>query len=423
MTGGDPEYRRSDNMKNTEELKRAYARLLIRAGINIQKGQRLAITCPVECADFARLCVEEAYEAGCSEVLMRWTDDDIARMKYLKAADEVFDRVNPWDADFCNMLSREGAGWLSVYAADPESLKGVDPDRIKRARISSGKAIQEFRDRQSANEMPWCVCSVPVKAWAKAVFPDLTEEAAMEKLWEEIFAACRVTGNDAEAAWKAHSAEIQKRVDILNGLDLKSLHYKNSYGTDVTVELPEGYFWEGGEEKAASGAMFSANIPTEEIFTLPKKDGVNGVIAATKPLSLDGSLIEDIVFKVKDGKIIDASASKGEDILKNAISVDEGASYFGEVALVPYDSPINNSGILFLNTLFDENASCHFAFGEAYPCIHGAENMTKEELEERGMNFSITHEDFMVGSPDLEITGMTRDGREVQIFREGNFAF
>ena len=406
-----------------EDLKRAYARLLIRAGVNIQKGQRLAISCPVECADFARLCVEEAYEAGCSEVLMRWGDDDITRMKYLKAADEVFDRVNPWDADFCNMLSEEGAGWLSIYSEDPESLKGVDPDRIKRARISSGKALETFRERQSSNEMPWCVCSVPTKAWAKAVFSDISEEEAVNRLWKEILDACRVTGDDAENAWHRHSEEIQRRVDILNGYDLISLHYKNSCGTDVTVEFPEGYFWEGGEEKASSGVTFSANIPTEEIFTVPKKDGINGVLAATKPLSLDGSLIEDIVFKVKDGKIIEASASKGEEILKNAISVDEGASYFGEVALVPYDSPINKSGILFLNTLFDENAACHFAFGDAYPCIRGAEDMTKEELEKLGVNSSITHVDFMVGSSDLEITGVTRNGTEVQIFREGNFVF
>ena len=420
-------------MKNIEELKRSYARLLIRAGINIQKGQRLAVSCPVECADFARLCVEEAYEAGCSEVLMRWNDESITRMKYLKAADEVFDRVNSWDADFCNMLSEEGAGWLSIYSEDPESLKGVDPDRIKRARISSGKAIEKFRERQSANEMPWCVASVPTKAWAKAVFPDMAEDEAIDRLWKEIFAACRVTddressgtdnGKGAEERWHAHSEEIQRRVDILNGYDLRSLHYKNSAGTDVTVEFPEDYFWEGGEEKAASGVTFSANIPTEEIFTLPKKDGVNGVLVATKPLSLDGSLIEDIVFKVKDGKIVEASASKGEEVLKNAISVDDGASYFGEVALVPFRSPINESGILFYNTLFDENASCHFAFGDSYPCIKGAENMSREELAKRGANSSITHVDFMVGSSDLTITGTTRDGREIEIFRGGNFVF
>ena len=191
----------------------------------------------------------------------------------------------------------------------------------------------------------------------------------------------------------------------------------------MTVEFPEDYFWEGGEEKAASGVTFSANIPTEEIFTLPKKDGVNGVLVATKPLSLDGSLIEDIVFKVKDGKIVEASASKGEEVLKNAISVDEGASYFGEVALVPFRSPINESGILFYNTLFDENASCHFAFGDSYPCIIGAENMSREELAKRGANFSMTHVDFMVGSADLEITGTDRNGKEIAIFSGGNFVF
>ena len=413
-------------MEHTESLKRAYADLLIRSGINLQKGQRLAITCPVECADFARMCADSAYKAGCREVLMRWRDDELTRAKYLHAEDDVFDSVNPWDKEFCDILSEEGAGWLSIYAEDPESLKGVDPDRIKRAQISSGKALEAFRARQMRNEMPWCVCSVPTKAWAKAVFPDLEEEEAAGRLWKEILKACRGDSENAEAVrdnWRAHSRELQRHVEILNEYDFKTLIYRNSAGTDVTVELPEGHIWAGGEEKAASGLMFSANIPTEEIFTLPKKDGINGVLAATKPLSLNGTLIEDFSFTVKDGKIVEVHAGKGEEILRNAIYVDEGASYFGEVSLVPFDSPISNSGILFYNTLFDENASCHFAFGEAYPMIKGADSMTKEELESRGVNFSMTHVDFMVGSRDLKITGMTRDGREIEVFKDGNFVF
>ena len=209
----------------------------------------------------------------------------------------------------------------------------------------------------------------------------------------------------------------------MNDYSFKTLKYKNSAGTDVTVGLPEGHFWSGGDERAATGVMFSANIPTEEVFVLPERNSVNGTIVATKPLSLNGTLIENFSFELKGGKIVKVHAEKGEDILMDAISVDEGASYFGEVALVPYDSPISRSGVLFLNTLFDENASCHFAFGDAYPCIEGAENMSEEELKARGVNSSMTHVDFMVGSPDLEITGITHDGKEVPVFRNGNFVF
>ena len=410
-------------MTELEKLKRDLADLAVRAGVNLQKGQRLLLTCPVECADFARLCVKAAYDAGCSEVLMRWSDDSIKRMKYLYAADEVFDRIDPWDADRLNGLSEEGAAFLTIHSEDPESLSDVDADRIKRSQISSRKALRTYRSKTMGSECQWCVISVPTKAWACAVFPELSEEAAVERLWKEILAACRVDGGDAIKNWKEHSEELHRHADMLNGYDLKTLRYRNSAGTDVTLDLPEGHFWGGGAEKSTSGVLFSPNIPTEEIFTLPDRNSVNGTLVATKPLSLDGTLVEGFSFRVEKGKIVEVHADRGEDTLRNAISVDEGASYFGEVALVPHDSPISVSGVLFLNTLFDENASCHFAFGEAYPCIRGAENMSREELRERGANSSLTHVDFMIGSPDLEITGITRDGREVAVFRNGNFAF
>lgn len=410
-------------MNDLETLKKEYARLLVRSGVNIQKGQRLAITCPVECAPFARLCAKEAYDAGCKEVIMRWTDDELTKYRYLHAADEVFDSVNPWEKEMCDILSEEGAAWLAIHAEDPENLKNADPDRIKRAQISRGKAMEQFRAREMRNDFPWCVAAIPCGAWTKAVFPDLPEEEAKERLWKEILAACRVDGEHAAEKWKAHSEELRRHVEILNEYDFKYLKYKNSAGTDLTLELPEGHFWAGGEEMCKAGVPFSANIPTEEVFTLPKKDSMNGTLVATRPLSLNGTVIKDFSFKIENGKITEVRAAQGEEVLKNAISVDEGASYFGEVALVPYDSPISNSGVLFFNTLFDENASCHFAFGEAYPCIKGAENMTEEELKERGVNFSMTHVDFMVGSEDLSITGITKDGTEVAVFTDGNFAF
>ncbi len=410
-------------MAELEKLKRDYAELVVRSGINIKKGQRLVITCDVENADFARLCAAEAYEAGCREVVMSWEDDELKRMKYLRASDDVFDKVDSWYVDFRNSLSEEGAAFLHIFSEDPELMKGVDPDRITRAQKSAAKPLEKYRKRMMGSECPWTVCSVPSRAWAKAVFPESSEAEAMERLWHEILKACRVDGGDAIKNWKEHVEEIKKHVDIMNGYRFKALKYKNSLGTDVTVGLAEGHIWTGGEEKGPNGTMFAANIPTEEVFTLPDRRTMNGTLVATKPLSLNGSIIDGFSFKVKDGKIVEVHAEKGEEILREAISVDEGASYFGEVALVPFESPINKSGVLFLNTLFDENAACHFAFGEAYPCIEGAETMTEEEREAKGVNSSMTHVDFMVGSADLEITGITHDGREIPVFRNGNFAF
>lgn len=410
-------------MADLEKLKRDYAELVIRSGINIQKGQRLNITSSIECADFAKLCAEAAYDAGCREVMVRWNDDELTRMRYLRAEGDVFDSVDPWLVTRNNMLVDEGCAFLTIYAEDPESLNGVDPDRIKRDQISKGKALAYYREKMMSSSVPWSICSIPSKAWTRLVFPDLSEEEAEARMWKEILACCRVDGGDAIQNWQDHIDELQKHVEILNGYNFKTLKYKNAAGTDLTVDLPEGHYWAGGAEKSGTGIVFSPNLPTEEVFTLPKRDSMNGTIVSTKPLSHNGTVIDGIVFKVENGKIVEAHASKGEEILLDAITVDEGASYFGEVALVPYDSPISNSGVLFFNTLFDENASCHFAFGEAYPMIKGAEDMTKDELKAHGANTSMTHVDFMVGSEDLEITGITHDGEEIPVFVNGNFAF
>ena len=254
------------------------------------------------------------------------------------------------------------------------------------------------------------------------VFPELSEDEAIERLWEEILTACRIDGGDAIRNWGEHSGELKKHVDILNEYNFKALKYKNAAGTDVTVGLPEGHVWLGGEEKAATGIMFSANIPTEEVFTLPERTNVNGTLVATKPLSLNGTLIEGFSFTVKDGKITEVHADKGEAVLKDAIAVDEGASYFGEVALVPYDSPISRSGVLFYNTLFDENASCHLALGRCYPeNVKGGIEMNEEELKNVGGNSSMNHVDFMFGTSDMTVTGIREDGSEVEVFRNGNF--
>ncbi len=406
-----------------EEKLREYARLLVRVGLNVQKGQTLVISAPVECAAFARLCGAEAYALGCKEVVMNWHDDALGRMKYLHADNSVFDTVPLWRRHFFNDYALEGAAHLAISASDPENLKGVDPSRIVRAQQASGKALKDFDRLQMCGGFPWCIASIPIPSWAQRVFPDAAPDAAMEKLWDAIFKAVRIGGDGlCVQRWETHLKTLAQRKEKLNALRFRSLHYTNSLGTDLTVELPEGHVWEAGNDVTLSGQTYIANIPTEELFTSPLKTGVNGVVYSAMPLVNDGNIIDGFHFVVRDGKIVEVHAKRGEESLKAAISLDEGASYFGEVALVPYDSPISNQKILFYNTLFDENAACHIAFGEAYPCLEGGHQMSKEELKAHGLNDSITHVDFMVGTPDLSIVGTTHDGRQVPVFVKGNFA-
>ena len=383
-----------------------YAKLLVEVGVNIQKGQTLVIGSPVDCAWFARLCARAAYAAGCREVVMRWSDDELTREKYLHAEDSVFDSLPAWQAEFDNGYARQGAAFLHISARDPENLVGVDPDRIARSQRSSGEALREYRELTMSNTVPWCIGSIPIPSWARKVFPGCPDGEAVEKLWEAIFQTVRVDGSGAAVdRWREHLAGLKGHMDRLNGLNLESLHYTNSLGTDLTIRLPEGHIWAAGSSETKSGLPFIANMPTEEVFTAPLRNGVDGVVCSSMPLVHNGVVIDKIRFQVREGKIVEASAQTGEDALKAAITLDEGASYFGEVALVPYDSPISRQKLLYYNTLFDENASCHLAFGEAYPeCLQGGAEMSKEELKARGLNDSITHVDFMVGTADLSIT-------------------
>lgn len=406
-----------------ENKLKEYARLIIEIGLNIKKGQKLIINAPVDCADFARLCASAAYDVGCAEVIMNWNDDFLDRERFMRGDSGIFDYFPEWKRDMMLSLAKEGAAKLAIYATDPEAMMGVEPDRLLRWERAKGKALAEYFVMQTANEFPWCVVSVPIASWAKKISPELSDEAAVEELWNKIFAAVRIDGSgNAVECWNKHINTLRERCEKLNAYNFKTLHYTNSIGTDLTVELPENHIWLGGSEKAANGRYFAANIPTEEIFSAPKRDGVNGRVAASMPLVKDGNIIDGIVMEFKDGKIVNATAKTNEDVLKAAITVDEGASSLGEVALVPYDSPISNMKTLFYNTLFDENASCHLAFGEAYGCVKGAEDMTHEELIAAGLNTSITHEDFMIGTPDLSIIGTDHDGNEIPIFINGNFA-
>lgn len=401
-----------------------YAKLLVEVGVNIQKGQNLVISCPVDCAWFARLCAKAAYEAGCREVIMGWSDDQLNREKYLHAADDVFDFVPEWRIRLLTDYAKEGAAFLHIGGSDPEILKGVDQDRLVRSSRSSGRDLKDYRQMQMSNAFPWAIGAIPVPSWAKKVFPDCSEEEAMEKLWDAILTSVRVTGDGkAVQRWQEHLDTLQIRIDKLNALRLESLHYTNSLGTDLTIRLPEDHLWGGGDGVSKAGIHFIANMPTEEIFTAPLKNGIDGVVYASMPLVLKGEVVDKFHFVIKEGKIVEVHAQVGEEKLKAETTLDEGASYFGEVALVPYDSPIRNQNLLFYETLFDENAACHLAFGEAYAeCIKGGEEMSKEELKAHGLNDSITHVDFMVGTADLSITGRTHDGKEVPIFVNGNFA-
>ncbi|MCX7781206.1 MAG: aminopeptidase [Negativicutes bacterium] len=406
-----------------ETILRKYAELVVKTGINLQDKQTLVISSPLECAPFARLLSETAFKAGARDVVINWLDDLSSKIRFLHAPDEVFDEFPEWRRDFYLSYLREGAAFVSISASDPELLKEVNPDRIVRAQKTSNIALTEYREKIMSHQNSWCVISVPTKPWAAKVFPAVSEDEAVDRLWDAIVKAVRADAANPVDAWNRHKTQLRERRDFLNASQFKLLHYKSANGTDLTVELPAGHIWMGGSKNNGKGVEFIANIPTEEVFTLPKKTGVNGTVFSSKPLAYNGNLIADFSLTFKDGKVVSFTAKQGKDILEKLLATDEGAAYLGEVALVPYDSPISNAKILFYNTLFDENASCHFAFGKAYPtCIQDGAKLSPEELASRGVNDSLVHVDFMVGTADLEITGIAADGRQVPVFKNGNFA-
>lgn len=401
-----------------------YAQLIVKRGINIQQGQTLVISSPIECAAFVRLVARIAYLEGARDVVLNWKDELFSKIRFSYAPDAVFSEFPAWQQEFFVSYVKQGAAFLTISASDPELLKDVNPERVAEVQKTSTKALQEFRERLMSNRNTWCVVSIPTQAWAKKVFAGIPEAEAVEKLWQAIFETARVNTADPILAWEDHKKSLQTRMALLNKYQFKFLHYKNSLGTDLVIELPQNHIWLGGAEYTPEGIEFIANIPTEEIFTLPQRTGVNGKVVSSKPLNYNGNLIEEFSLTLKDGKIIDFQAQKGYDILKRLIETDGGSYYLGEVALVPYDSPISNSNILFYNTLFDENASCHLAIGKAYPvCIKDGENKNKEELAELGVNDSLLHVDFMIGTEDLVITGVTADDHEIAVFTKGNFSF
>ena len=402
-----------------------YAHLLVEVGLNLQPGQTPRIASPVECAPLARKCVEAAYDCGARDVVLEWRDDFITRQRYLKADEAVFGEFPDYQTAKFNWMLENGCPALSITGSDPEMLKGVDPARIQTAERTSAKPTKPWYDAMMASRFQWTIGAHPTRAWAEKVFPDKKGEDAIDALWDAIFAVCRITGDGKGVErWKAHVEATARRSKMLNDFNFKSLHYTNSLGTDLTIRLPENHVWAGGSEASEAGVEFVANMPTEEIFTAPCWDGVDGRVYASLPLALSGNLVKNFYMDFKDGKIVDFHAEEGEEYLRDSLTMDEGSSYLGEVALVAHDSPINNTGILFYNTLFDENASCHLAFGAAYPtCIKGGEKLSEDEQKKAGLNQSINHVDFMIGTADLSIVGTTHDGREIPVFVDGNFAF
>ena len=407
-----------------QELLKKYARLVVKVGVNLQDDQILVINSPLECAEFARLIAAEAFAAGAHDVVVSWGDEELARIRYAGGRKEIFTEFPEWRVRFYQDYAEQGAAFVSIAARNPEIFKDIEQEKLTLSAQAVGAALLEYRARLMNNENTWCVVSVPTAGWAKKVFPELGEEEAKARLWQEIFRTVRIEPEtDPAEAWKEHIATLQKAAEFLNKQNFKTLHYKNSLGTDLTVELPEGHIWAGGAEKSATGVTFAANMPTEEVYSLPLREGVNGTVYASKPLIYNGNRIENFHLTFKEGRVVDFGAEVGEETLKELINMDEGSHYLGEVALVPYDSPISNSGILFYNTLFDENAACHLALGKAYPtCLEGGEKMDSVTLLQHGVNDSLVHEDFMIGTADLSIVGITREGEKVEIFRNGNFA-
>ncbi len=402
-----------------------YAHLLVELGMNVQKGQTPRIAAPVECAELVRMCVAACYDCGARQVIVDWNDDFVTRQRYLHADEAVFSEIPAYMQAKFDYMVEEQCPMLHIIGDDPELLKGVDGGRILAWQRASGKASKVLHAALDANKLQWTIGAHPTKAWAVKVFPGLTEDAAMDALWEAIFSVCRISGDGkCVEKWKAHVDATARRAKLLNDYNFETLRYSNSLGTRLTIRLPENHVWAGGADTSESGVDFVANIPTEEIFTAPHWDGVDGRVYASMPLSLDGNLVEDFYLDFEGGRIVNVHARCGEETLKNSIATDEGSAYLGEVALVACDSPIRETGILFLNTLFDENAACHLAFGSAYAnCVRGGEKLDEEGRKALGLNQSINHVDFMIGTADLSIVGTTHDGREIPVFVDGRFAF
>lgn len=400
-----------------------YAELAVNKGVNVQKGQTLVITAPISAIDFVRTVTEKAYQSGAKRVYFEWSDDELTLTEFRYAPDEALEEYPDWKAQGYLELAKEGAAFLDIRTPDLDLLNGIDSERIAKANKAKAQALDAYKDYRMNNHVSWSIIAVPTREWAEKIFPDEKGEKAVIKLWDTIFQMTRVDQDDPLQAWDEHREKLNEKAEHLNQKKYRKFHYR-APGTDLTIEFPTGYEWVSAGSDNDDGTPFIPNIPTEEVFTLPKKTGVNGKVTSTKPLNYSGNVIDNLTLTFEDGKIVDYQAEQGYDTLKQIIETDEGSHYLGEVALVPNSSPISRSGLIFYNTLFDENASCHLAIGKAYPfCFEDADELSQEEVDNRGANKSLVHVDFMIGSANLDIDGEMEDGTVEPVFRKGEWAF
>ncbi len=400
-----------------------YAKLIVEIGANVQKGQDVVVNARVNEAYFAELVVEAAYKAKARSVRVEWSDDQVTRLAYKYQTTKTLSEMPKWQEEKLQHAVDTLPARIYIVSDDPDALKGVDQDKFTKVRMALGPTIMKYRE-QMENKYQWVIAGVPSEAWAKKVFPNETKNNAIKKLWDAILTTTRALG-DPIKNWNEHNKVLKEKCEWLNNLKIDTLYYKSSNGTDFSIKLKQGMIFEGGAAKTLQGIVYQPNMPTEECFTSPDKYSANGTVMATKPLSVDGKVVDNFGFRFENGKVVEVIAKEQEhkEVLEHLISVDEGARQLGEVALVPFDSPINQTGILFFETLYDENACCHLALGRAFEeCIKDFDKMTEEERKAFDLNISIIHVDFMIGSRDLNITAKTIDGNTVEIFKNGTWA-
>ena len=398
------------------------ADVAVNVGLNLQPGQDLVLTAPAEALPLVRAVAASAYHAGAGVVTPLLSDDEVARARFRNAHDDSFDRAADWLYQGMANAFDQGAARMAIAGADPMALAAEDPDKVARANKANSMASKPALERVSTFTINWSIAAFPTAGWARQVFPDLPEDQAVAKLADAIFAASRVDGDDPVAAWAAHNAALKTRSSWLNEERFDALHFTGP-GTDLMVGLAEGHEWHGGASTAQNGVVCNPNIPTEEVFTTPHAQRVDGTVRATKPLAHNGNLIEEIEMRFEGGRAVEARSSSGERVLQQMLDSDEGARRLGEVALVPYSSPISQTGMLFYNTLFDENAACHIAMGQCYSkCFLDGANLTAEQIAAQGGNSSMIHVDWMIGGPETDIDGVRADGTRVPVFRKGEWA-
>lgn len=411
---------KSEVTMTDQTLLKKYAHALLVNGLNLQKNQILVINVDVDSKDFAVIVTEEAYALGAKDVVLNWRHTPITRQRLLHASQEVLEHPAKWIPVYYQEWVDQKAAFLSLISANPKALANIPTDRISLQSRAMNKALEFYHKEIMSSGLTWCVASVATPLWAKLLGYTGSEEEQVDALWNEIFTLCRIANVEEDQTLTSHLDRLKERTKALNELGLTALHYTCPNGTDLTIRLPQDHLWQGGAESSKDGLIFNANIPTEEVFTAPQWNGVNGIVHSTKPLIYQGNPIEDFSITFQDGKIIDYTAQIGQDILKELIESDQGSSYLGELALVDHYSPISQSNKIFFETLFDENASCHLAIGAAYPtCLKNSDDLTQEELKERGLNHSLTHVDFMIGHEKMTITGQCVNGQEVPIMVNG----